>query len=159
LSLLQIDPWFTKNTLERRKRTQCSPWAWRAARLAGIGRLRWRPWPGKGWGRTRSSGSICAHRRGRDALGGGLRRWPAVPAAGAYAPVEGRRLQCVQWHGEVVWGRVKLLGRLVGGGRVGISELAVGDRWRMASSVCAWAAGDLYSRSAPFLHDEWMRPP
>jgi hypothetical protein len=41
------------NTLERTRETQCSPWAWRAARLTGIGRLRWRPWPGKGWGKTR----------------------------------------------------------------------------------------------------------
>jgi hypothetical protein len=38
----------------------------------------------------------------------------------------------VQRHGEVVWGRVKFLGRFVGGGRAGISELAVGHRWRAA---------------------------
>jgi hypothetical protein len=38
----------------------------------------------------------------------------------------------VQRHGEVVWGRAKLLGRLVDGGKAGISELTVGHRWRAA---------------------------
>jgi hypothetical protein len=51
----QICPWFTKNTLELKKGTQCHPWAWRVARLAGIGPLRWRPWSGKVGGRTRDS--------------------------------------------------------------------------------------------------------
>jgi hypothetical protein len=53
LFLSQIGPWFTKNTLERTRERQCSPWAWRTVRLAEIGRLRWRPWPGKGWGKMR----------------------------------------------------------------------------------------------------------
>jgi hypothetical protein len=42
-SLLQIGLWFTKKTLERMRETQCSPWAWGAARLTGIGWLRRRP--------------------------------------------------------------------------------------------------------------------
>jgi hypothetical protein len=69
---------------------------------------------------------ICAHGRGREAPGGGLWRWPAVPSAGASAPVEGRRRRGVQRHGEVVWGRVELLGRLTGGGKVGIPKLVMG---------------------------------
>jgi hypothetical protein len=60
------------NTLERTRETQCSPWAWRAARLTGIGRLRWRPWPGKGWGRTRGLPTVDLWSR----MGGG------APAAG-----------------------------------------------------------------------------
>jgi hypothetical protein len=71
--LLQTGPWFTKKTLERMREMQCSPWAWRAARLAGIGRLRWRPWPGKGWERTRGSPTVNL--------------WPQM---GGGAPVAGR---------------------------------------------------------------------
>jgi hypothetical protein len=58
LFLSRIGPWFTKNTLERTREMQCSPWAWRAARLIGIGPLRWRPWPRKEWGRTRGSPAV-----------------------------------------------------------------------------------------------------
>jgi hypothetical protein len=65
----------------------------------------------------------------------------------------------VQQHGEVVWGRVELLGRLAGGGRVGISELAAGHQWQTTASACAWAASSLNSRPAPCLHDEGTRPP
>jgi hypothetical protein len=42
------------------------------ARLVGIGRLRWRPWPGKGWGRTRGLPTVDLWPR----MGGG------APAAG-----------------------------------------------------------------------------
>jgi hypothetical protein len=48
-------PPFTQNTLERKRKMQCGPWAWRAARLTGIGQLRRLPWRGKRWGRTRGS--------------------------------------------------------------------------------------------------------
>jgi hypothetical protein len=47
-----------KNTLERTREMQCSPWAWRAARLTRIRPLRWRPWSGKEWGRTRGSPAV-----------------------------------------------------------------------------------------------------
>jgi hypothetical protein len=79
-----------------------------------------------------------------------------VPAARAPTPVEGRRRRWRTRHGEVVWGRVELLGCLAGGGRVELSKLAVGHRGWTAASACAWAAGcaGLNSRPAPCLHDE-----
>jgi hypothetical protein len=78
LFLLQIGPYFTNNTLERRKGTRCSPWAWRVAPLAGIGRLRRCPWSGKRWGgRGAHLLSVCGRRRGGKAAGeGGRRRLP-----------------------------------------------------------------------------------
>jgi hypothetical protein len=121
---------------------------------------------GCGFGRGRSGegrgahrGSICSRRRGGKAPGGGSRRWPTVPSAGAPAPVEGRRRRWRPRHGEVVWGRVELLGCLAGGGRVELSKLVVGHRGRTAASSCAWAAGcaGLNSRPAPCLHDEGTR--
>jgi hypothetical protein len=80
-----------------------------------------------GEGRGAYHGLVCAHGRGREARDG-VRR---------YLPLELRlrwrgRRQCVQRHRVVVWGRVKLLGRLVGGGRAGISDLAVVHRGRAA---------------------------
>jgi hypothetical protein len=81
---------------------------------------------------------ICAHRWGREAPGGGLRRWPAVPAAGAPVPVEGRRWWWHPRHGEVVWCRVEMLGRLAGGGWVELLKLAVETPRAVATSACAW---------------------
>jgi hypothetical protein len=59
------------------------------------------------------------------AVSGGTCRW-------SFGSGGGGRRQCVQRHMVVVWGRVKLLGRLVGGGRAGISDLAVVHRGRAA---------------------------
>jgi hypothetical protein len=73
LFLSRIGPCFTKNTLELMKEKQCSPWAWRAARLVEIGPLRWRPWPGMGWGRSRGLATVDS--------------WPQM---GGGAPVDGR---------------------------------------------------------------------
>jgi hypothetical protein len=117
-------------------------------------RLRWRVWSGKGWGRTRAyHGSVCAHGRGREALGGGLRRWPAVPAAGASAPARWTARLGHQQHGEAVWSWVKSLGRY---GRVGLQRTAgeggpsaerIGSRWQRAEerSAAALIAGDSFS--------------
>jgi hypothetical protein len=104
LSLLQIGPnsrkrpwkeWGRRNVVPGHGGRRGSP------ELGGSGGALGRGRGGEGRGTHR--GSTCAHGRGRDALGGGLRRWPAVPVAGASAPVEGRRRQCVHRHGEVVW--------------------------------------------------------
>jgi hypothetical protein len=83
LFLLQIGPWFTKNTLEITKEKQCSPLAIEAAVPAEIGRLRWRVWPGKEWGRKRGSPGLDlwpetgrkSSRRRPAAVAGGTRRW------------------------------------------------------------------------------------
>jgi hypothetical protein len=102
------------------RETQCGPWHGGrrgSLELGGSGGALDRGRGGEG--RGAHQGLICAHSWGREALGGGLRRWPAVPAAGASAPVKGRHRQCIPRYGEVVWGYVKLLGCLVVGGRVG----------------------------------------
>jgi hypothetical protein len=116
-------------------------------------------WGRSGEGRGAHRGSICGRRRGGKAPGGGSRRWPVVPAAGAPASVEGRRRRWRPRRGEVVWGRVELLGRLAGGGRVELSKLAVGHRGRTTASACAWAAccAGLNRRPALCLHDEGTR--
>jgi hypothetical protein len=87
--LLRIGPWFTKNTLERTKETQCSPLAMEAAVPAEIGRLRWRIRPGKEWGRKRGSPGLDLWPETRRK--GARWRLAAVAGAGASAPVEGRR--------------------------------------------------------------------
>jgi hypothetical protein len=108
LFLSRIGPWFTKNTLELMKETQCSPWAWRAARLAGIGPLQWRVRLGKGWRRKRGSPAVDLWPQ----KGGG------PPVAGrSVAPREaGRGAPCS--GGLPVWegARVALGGRGVYGG-------------------------------------------
>jgi hypothetical protein len=71
-----------------------------------------------GGGRGAHRGSVCGLRRGGKAAGEGERRWLAAAATGAPAPARRRRRQCNQRHEEVVWGCVKSLGCLVGGGRV-----------------------------------------
>jgi hypothetical protein len=132
-----------------------------AAVPAEIGRLWWGFGRGRsGEGRGAHHGSVCGRRRGGKAPDGGSWWWPAVPAAGAPAPVEGTRRRWRPQHGEVVWGRVEMLGRLAGGGRVELSKLAVGHRERTAASACAWAAGctGLNSRPAPCRHDEGNTP-
>jgi hypothetical protein len=91
------------------RETQCGPWHGGRRGSLELG--------GSGGALDRGRGG--EGRGGREALDGGLRRWPAVPAAGASAPVKGRHRQCIPRYGEVVWGYVKLLGCLVVGGRVG----------------------------------------
>jgi hypothetical protein len=85
------------------RETQCSPWPWRRRFRPKLGGS------GGGFGRGRSGegrgayhGSVCAHGRGREALGGGLRRWPAVPAAGGSAPVRWTARAGHPRHGEAV---------------------------------------------------------
>jgi hypothetical protein len=107
----------------------------RVARLAGIGRLRRRPWPGKRWERTRglpatglwlrmgegasASGRSAARRKhGRGELcSGGLPVWEEARAAQG-----GCRGAC---------GAVR---RLVGGCKAGRQELAMGRPWRTVTT-------------------------
>jgi hypothetical protein len=90
---------------------------------------------GKGGGRLGvHRGSICAHGRGREALGSGLRRHHAAVAVGASLRQRGRYRQCHMRHREVVGGPCGAVRRLFGGGKVGRQELAVGRRWRTVSS-------------------------
>jgi hypothetical protein len=93
------------------KETQCSPWPWRRwfrPKLGGSGGGFGRGRGGEGRGAHR--GSICAHERGREALGGGFRRWQVVSAAGASAPVKGAAPAIYRRHKEVEGVRVELLG-------------------------------------------------
>jgi hypothetical protein len=111
--LSQIHPWFKKIPLERAGCLQCSPWGWGAARLAGIGWLRRRPWPGK-W-RERTRGSPRVRLRPKKGAGrlrhGGL----AVPTGGCRGTAG---------SGEVAapWGkwasRRAIVGARGGGGRL-----------------------------------------
>jgi hypothetical protein len=154
LFLVRIGPWFTKNTLERTKETQCSPWPWRRRFRPKLGGS------GGGFGRGRGGegrgayhGSVCAHERGREALGGGLRRWPAMPAAGASAPARWTTWLGHQRHREAVWGWVKSLGCYgkVGlqrtGGEGGPSAECTGGRRQRAEerSAAALIAGGSFS--------------
>jgi hypothetical protein len=76
LFLLRICPWFTKNTLERTRETQCSPWAWGGgsgknwvAPVAGLAREGAEKdglWP--------EMGRQCSRRR-IAAVAGGTRSW------------------------------------------------------------------------------------
>jgi hypothetical protein len=103
----------------------------RAAWLAGIGRLRRRPWPGKRWGRTRGLPATGLWPR----MGGG------APAAGRSATrrEHGRGELCS--GGLPVWeearaaqggcrGPCGAVRRLVGGCKAERKELAVGRPWR-----------------------------
>jgi hypothetical protein len=90
LFLLRIGPWFTKNTLERMKETQCSPLAMEAVVPAEIGPLRWRVWRGKEWGRKRGSPGLDlwpetgreGARRQLAAVAGGACRWSFCSGGG-----------------------------------------------------------------------------
>jgi hypothetical protein len=107
LFLLRIGPWFTKNTLERMKETQCSPLAMEAAVPAEIGRLRLRVWPGKEWGRKRGSpgldlwpetGRESAQRR-LAAVAGGACRWSFCSGGGEAPAVASKDTE--RWCGVV----------------------------------------------------------
>jgi hypothetical protein len=130
LFLLRIGPWFTKNTLERTRETQCSPWAW-GRRLwpnlggsgGGFGRGRGRE------GRGAHHGSVCGRRWGGKALGGDLRRWPAVPAAGAPTPAW-RTARLAHWrHGQVRGTVGKALGWFFGAATTRGQDLASAQHW------------------------------
>jgi hypothetical protein len=78
-----------------------------------------------------------------------------VAVAGASAPAKGRRRQYNRRHREVVGEPCGAARRLVGGGKVGRQDLAVGHPWRTVTpSPALGIAGDPYSRVAPRLHVE-----
>jgi hypothetical protein len=143
----------------RKFRLQLGPWRhgrwWELNSGEGKARLG-RERSGDGRGAHR--GSICGRRRGGKALGGGLRRWPAVPAAGASAPARWTA-RLAHWRpGKVVWCCVELLGRWL----VVVGSNSRNSPWASradAASACAWAAGcvGLNSRPAPYPHDEGAR--
>jgi hypothetical protein len=76
----QICPWFTKNSLERKRDTQLGLQPWPVAVRPQFRSVRRRPWPGKGWGRC--AGSPRARLRPKLGLWW-LRRWGSAATVGA----------------------------------------------------------------------------
>jgi hypothetical protein len=103
LFLSQVGPWFTKNTLERTRETQCSPWPWRRRfrpKLGGSGGGFDRGRSGEGRGAYPQP--VCGHRwaEGRRQLAG---RWRiGSVAAASPAPAVSRSGKRHGWHREVV---------------------------------------------------------
>jgi hypothetical protein len=88
---------FALRPLERNRGSQCGPWPSGRRGSGQCRRTGGAPVRGRsGERRGAHWGSICGRRQGGKAPGGGSWRWPAVPATGASAPVEGRRRQCIQ---------------------------------------------------------------
>jgi hypothetical protein len=155
-SLLQIGPWFTKKTLERMREMQCSPWALRAVRLAGIGRIQRRSWPGKRWGRTRGSPAVDLWPK----IGGG------APAAGWAAVCKEHDRGELCSSGLPAWEETRAARATQVGSR-GLREalacsgvgrkglLPGGAHWQDQWHACALTAGcRLYSRAVPCLRIE-----
>jgi hypothetical protein len=74
--LLWIGARFANKTLERSRCSQCSPWAWRAARPAKIPVIwrRSRPRKGRRGGSRAHRQPVCGRCWGRGGSGGGVRR-------------------------------------------------------------------------------------
>jgi hypothetical protein len=142
-------PLVHEKTLQRMRETQCSPWALRAARLARIGRLRRRPWPGKRWGRTRGSPAVDLWPK----MGGG-----ALAAGRAVARREHGRGELYS-GGLPAWEETRAAQAALAGSR-GLREASVcsgvgwkgllpgGAHWQDRRYACALTGGCRLSRRA-----------